>query len=144
LVIFSPAASFGWLIYHFLFGSSTVRSEAAIARFVFHINLKLGYRSVNAGNLLGSIRAALGTSTRDYIPISLFAITILRYLLTIIVLYICCLVVLDLEFLVFLPFLIKQRAYSLVYQELATPRIGPIFLLQLSEYFLDLCETFIG
>jgi hypothetical protein len=31
LVIASSAASFGWLIYQVLFGSSTVRSEAAIA-----------------------------------------------------------------------------------------------------------------
>jgi hypothetical protein len=49
-------------------------------------------------------------------------------------------VVLNLEVLVYLPFLIKQRAYSLIYQELATPRIDPVFMLQLSEYFPDICE----
>jgi hypothetical protein len=44
---------------------------------------------------------------------------------------------LNLEVPVFLPFLIKQRAYSFIYQELATPRVGPVFRMQLSESFSD-------
>jgi len=71
-----------------------------------------------------------------YIPISPFAIGILKLLSTGAALYLALLVLLNIEVLMLFPLVLKQKGYSYLYKELGTPVVGPVFMTQLSELCL--------
>jgi len=76
----------------------------------------------------------VGNSVYDYVPISGLAIALLRWLSTALALYLVSIVMLNLEVLLLLPLVIKQRAYSYIYYELSSPMIGPVFMTQMSKH----------
>ncbi|PZD36189.1 PGP-phosphatase domain containing protein [Pyrenophora tritici-repentis] len=87
-------------------------------------------------NLMGSY----GVWVRDggqrlyWVPISNPAFAILRSLSTVMALYLVGIVIFNLEVLLVFPLIVKQRAYSYIYRELATPMIGPVFMTQMKQF----------
>jgi hypothetical protein len=76
---------------------------------------------------------ALSQTYNPYIPISPFAIGILKLLSTVAALYLLLLVLLNVEILMLFPLVLKQRGYSYLYKELGTPVVGPVFMTQVRE-----------
>ena len=85
----------------------------------------------------GLLRAETSpTAMHAYIPISQCAVGILKNLSTCAALYLAFLVLVNLEVLVLLLLVIKQKAYSGLYKELGMPVVGPVFLTQWSGFKL--------
>jgi hypothetical protein len=76
---------------------------------------------------------ALLPTYNPYIPISPFAISVLKILSTAAALYLLLLVLLNIEILMLFPLVLKQRGYSYLYKELGTPVVGPVFMTQVRE-----------
>ncbi|KAF1944741.1 hypothetical protein EJ02DRAFT_509930 [Clathrospora elynae] len=77
------------------------------------------------GIILDIIRKAAGVPTLNHIPIFGTATNIIKMLNTVAAIYMCPIVIANLEILLLFQFVIKQRAYSYLYKELGMPRIGP-------------------
>ncbi|KAF1837736.1 hypothetical protein BDW02DRAFT_576844 [Decorospora gaudefroyi] len=104
------------------------------------------FRSGTEDTLLkpAPVQVTPGVSTPDYNPISPSAIAILRSLSTASAIYLVCLVLANLEILVLFPFVVKQRAYSYIYQELATPMVGPVFMTQMKQFGILMLDGFLA
>jgi hypothetical protein len=82
----------------------------------------------------------LSPRCNPYVPVSPFAIGILKLLSTAGALYLALLVLLNIEILMLFPLVLKQRGYSWLYKELGTPVVGPVFMTQIRE--LNYAEVF--
>ncbi|KAF2825843.1 hypothetical protein CC86DRAFT_35712 [Ophiobolus disseminans] len=105
--------------------------------------------------ILGFVRHALATLSGDHlpstvagvvqpynpnVPVSPLAFNILNVLSTFAALYVSLVVLFNIEVLLLLPLVLKQRAYSYLHKELGTPVVGPVFMTQMCRSafkFLD-------
>jgi hypothetical protein len=77
--------------------------------------------------------AVVPSTYNPYIPVSPFAIGILKLLSTGAALYLSLLVLLNIEVLMLFPLVLKQKGYSYLYKELGTPVVGPVFMTQIRK-----------